>query len=289
MSRSLALLVALLGPALAGGAHAQDEAGEGRELFRAGVEALREGRHEDAARAFRRSYDAEPRAATLCNLALTYEEWGDHVEHAASTYERCAAEDDTGRFVDHARERAHALRAEQRAAGEPAPPAPVVPMHNPFADETPATTTHVVITSGPEESSPGHGLLFAGGVTAAVGGVALIVGAVFAGRASDAAATLDARHPGDGPVTLPAGSPDAALLAEAERDRGRAIGFYVGGATIVTLGVALAIVDLLRPRARRVGVAVAPVEGGAFATLRARFDAPRDADAFDELPSPRAF
>jgi len=86
--------------------HAQDDP---RALFRRGVAALREGRHADAERAFLASYEADPRTATLCNLAVTYDEWPKPRE-AADTYERCAAADTEGRYRDHANERARTLR-----------------------------------------------------------------------------------------------------------------------------------------------------------------------------------
>ena len=109
MIRALPLALALAAALLATPTptHAQEDA---RSLFRAGVESLREGEFTDAERAFLASYEIEPRAATLCNLALTYDRWGGHEEQAARAYERCAAEDDTGRYRAHATQRASDIR-----------------------------------------------------------------------------------------------------------------------------------------------------------------------------------
>src|SRR5690606_12968448 len=67
-------------------------------LFQAGVEHLREERFEEAADAFRASYQLEPRVATMCNLALSYDRWGEHRSPALHAYRTCARDDESGRF-----------------------------------------------------------------------------------------------------------------------------------------------------------------------------------------------
>jgi hypothetical protein len=94
------------------------------ELFDRGVEALRAKRHADAASLFRLSYGMKRRAATQCNLALTYEEWGGHDREALEAYRRCAAEDDSGRFMAQALEKAQAIEARLGGGAAPAEPSP---------------------------------------------------------------------------------------------------------------------------------------------------------------------
>lgn len=74
---TVALAVTLLVPCaspLASTAHAQraSEAVLAREQFRAGVAAARDGRWEEAAEAFQRSYELSPRPLSLLNLAGAY-------------------------------------------------------------------------------------------------------------------------------------------------------------------------------------------------------------------------
>jgi hypothetical protein len=270
--------------------YAQENA---RALFRRGVAALREGRHADAERAFLASYEADPRTATLCNLAVTYDEWPKPRE-AADTYERCAAADTEGRYRDHANERARALReaiaAEeaQHAAngantngantsgtnGNPEPSV-VEPAPSPFVDPPPssndgsstgASGPPIVEHTRPVEARRGHGLALAGSVVAALGAGLAGTGAYFAGQSRDARAELDARHPGEGPVVLPDGSDDAALLEDARRDRRVAIGTYASGAALGALGVTLIVLDLVQPRGP--ALAATPLPGGAMVVAR---------------------
>jgi len=264
--------------------HAQDA----RALFRRGVTALREGRHADAERAFLASYEADPRTATLCNLAVTYDEWPKPRE-AAETYERCAEADTEGRYRDHANERARALRealaaeeAERVANdtnGSNADPSEVEPVPSPFveppsthgsngsnADGSSAGSLPIVEHTRPVEARRGHGLAIAGSVVAALGAGLAGTGAYFAGQSRDARAELDERHPGDGPVVLPDGSDDAALLEDARRDRRVAIGTYASGAALGVLGVTLIVLDLVQPRGP--ALAATPLPGGAMVVAR---------------------
>lgn len=273
-----ALLVAvLLGHALP--LHAQEDA---RALFRRGVTALREGRHTDAERAFRASYEADPRTATLCNLAVTYDEWP-RPREAAETYERCAAADDEGRFRDHANDRARTLREElarqaeidptnetpNETAGDPSTQT-ADPVPSPFVDPAPNDSTdaplQIVETTRTVETRRGHGLAIAGSVVAALGAGLAGTGAYFAGQSRDARAELDERHPGDGPVVLPDGSDDARMLEDARRDRRVAIGAYASGAALGALGLTLIVLDLVQPRGP--ALAATPLPGGAMVVAR---------------------
>lgn len=261
--------------------HAQADA---RALFRRGVAALREGRHADAERAFLASYEADPRTATLCNLAVTYDEWPKPRE-AAETYERCAEADTEGRYRDHANERARALRealaaeeaepAANDTNGSTADPSEVEPVPSPFVEPTNADGSNadgssaslpIVEHTRPVEARRGHGLAIAGSVVAALGAGLAGTGAYFAGQSRDARSELDERHPGDGPVVLPDGSDDAALLEDARRDRLVAIGTYASGAALGALGVTLIVLDLVQPRGP--ALAATPLPGGAMVVAR---------------------
>jgi hypothetical protein len=107
--RAAALLVVLVGVAWADDAPA---------LFKRGVDALRAQDYAAAATAFQQSYALSPKEATMCNLALTYDRWPGHVAEAIESYRKCAEDDTSGRFRDHALVRARQLR-EQLAATPP--------------------------------------------------------------------------------------------------------------------------------------------------------------------------
>jgi hypothetical protein len=122
----LAAAVTCLVAAGAGPALAERAATGAEDLFRRGVEALEAGRYADAASLFRLSYSMQPRVEAQCNLGVTFERWAGHDREALEAYDRCAAEDDTGQFRQHAIERSAALRLRLVAAG-PRPPAVVAP------------------------------------------------------------------------------------------------------------------------------------------------------------------
>src|SRR5689334_16940428 len=63
---------------------------EARELFRDGLTAMEQGRVADALRAFERSYDLAPNAATLFNVATTLRALGRHRD-ARDTFDRLLA------------------------------------------------------------------------------------------------------------------------------------------------------------------------------------------------------
>ncbi len=122
-----------------------EEAPEAATLaFRRGVEALRALDYAAAATAFQESYAASPKAAAMCNLALTYDRWGGHVADAIESYRKCAEDDSSGRFRDHALERARQLRAEQPAQPQ-TPPA----TSEPHPDSAPLPAEPAVVTPTP--------------------------------------------------------------------------------------------------------------------------------------------
>lgn len=292
--RARVLSSALLGlvtvVALTGTASAQDRSEVAREQFRRGVELMRDERFQAAAEAFRASYDASPRVATMCNLALAYDRWGAYPEITAESYERCAREDTSGRYQAHAAQRAEELRAEL-AGREPAPgprepaPEPTLPP-DPFVRDGAAgqASASGAGASGPgappltaqppppaETSSGGHGLLWAG---VAAGGVSLasLVGAVLlASSASGDEDHLRRTYPdsdGDGVFQIPRGSAGEEILDSAETKAGWSIALYAVSGATAALAAALIVLDLTAPgesdTAPQVGIA--PVEGGAMIT-----------------------
>ena len=99
----LALTVALAWPSPARAQTAVD-------LFKQGTRSLKTGDLAGAADAFARSYELSPKAATVCNLALSYDRWPLHEREALEAYRKCAEDDESGKFSAHALERARALR-----------------------------------------------------------------------------------------------------------------------------------------------------------------------------------
>lgn len=117
MTRHLPPHACALALLLLGGLERPALAQDADDYFQQGVEALRTGDPERATTLFEKSYALQPRAATLCNLALAYDHWDEHETLAAETYDRCAEEDRSGRFRAHARERAREIRADLAADG----------------------------------------------------------------------------------------------------------------------------------------------------------------------------
>lgn len=246
-------------------ASAQDDADA---RFRAGVDALQRGDYPGAAEAFELSYRLAPRAAAMCNLALTFDRWGaGHEREAAERYERCAAEDDTGRFRDHATQRAAEIRASLPA--ETAPP----PTPNPFASGASPPPPAPARPPPPPPPTPrrSRALLWAGLSIAAAGGAVLAGGAILAGGAADDEDALLIRHPSR---NIPASeTDDVELLADARRRRDRARILYVVGGLTAGLGVALVFVDLLSPSGPppRATITVGAAPGGGVLGARVRF------------------
>lgn len=265
----------ILGLASPRAARAQDPRERARTQFERGVEAMRAERFQEAAEAFRASYDALPRVATMCNLALAYDRWGAYPEVAAESYERCAAEDTSGRFREHARERAVALRAELEAGTEPAPstePAPMPP--DPFAGEpqpggTVGGASTVTPPPGgtappPPETGRGHGLLWAGvGVGAlSLGSLAAAIGLAVSAQSDHD--YLEGKYP-DGNVTDP---DDQDRLDSGETKSTWSLALYITAGAAGALAAALIVLDLTNPGAAEPPppVALTPIDGGALVT-----------------------
>lgn len=263
------------------GAAAQDARSRARTLFEQGVEAMQAERFQQAAEAFRASYDALPRVATMCNLALAYDRWGAYPEVAAESYERCAAEDTSGRFRQHAEQRASELRAELEAGTQPeasTAPAPLPP--DPFAGEHGSgTSTGGAISGGgaatggtgsgmtpgggatapPAESSRGHGLLWAGAAAGVVSVGSLVAAILLASSAGSDHDYLSDRYP-TGVVTDPA---DQDTLDSGETKATWSLAMYVVAGATGALAAVLVVLDLTAPDAPP-PVAVTPLEGGAL-------------------------
>lgn len=126
-------------------------------LFKRGVQALRAQDFAAASAAFQQSYTLSPKAATMCNLALTYDRWGAHLAEAVEAYRKCAEDDDAGRFRDHALVRARELRGELAAATKPQPStvAPSGESPRPEASPPPSSPPEAVAPpSAPSRAAP---------------------------------------------------------------------------------------------------------------------------------------
>jgi len=250
-----AALVIALASQVAPAAAQQAESAE--DLFRRGVDALRERRFADAAGAFGRSLVLDARPATACNLALALERMGQHDPEAITAYTRCATLDTTGRFRDHALDRATALRASLAAAAGPRapPPADRPPPPDPFVTG-PIPTGHragAAAGPGPRPMSPieperDHTLLWVGIGTEGLAAGALIAGIVLAtGASSDADALARATRDCESPCDLERGSREAELYESAQSASDAAIGLYIASGALAALGAALIAIDLVGP------------------------------------------
>lgn len=251
------------------------------ESFRRGVEELRAGAYEAAETAFRASLRAEPRAATYCNLALTYERWGEHRREAAAAYADCAEADESGRFRNHATERARALREElAREAPETPSPAEGDPP-NPFADAPPpegptsdaqAGQGGAAVTGARHttETDTRSFALLGTGLTASAVGVAFVVAAaVVAGKGRDDVRWLE-ENVGPPPVAVQDGTEAAERVESADRRRRRSLALYVSGGLLGAAGFVLVAVDVLKPH-RRTAIEVRPMAGGGTVGVRGSF------------------
>lgn len=212
-----------------------------------GVEFAQEGRWEEAAAAFHASLDAEPRPESACNLGLTYERWGGHVQAAIDAYQRCAELDRDGRFRDHALERSAALRPQllreqDSPFVEDPPPPDVTPVEVTPVHVTPVEPTVPVVT-GPRHQRTWK-LLWAGVISVVVGGALFAGGAVAVGNAHDDEVFLNEHFPGG--VIPSTDMESVARYASTLRARKVALGLYIGGGALVGLGVTLILVDLIR-------------------------------------------
>ena len=244
------------------------------EAFRSAVDALREERFDDAASAFDTSYQLEPRAETACNLALTYDRWPGHEEAAIDAYLRCARDDRSGRFRDHALARASALRAQGAAA--PAEDLPSPQIEEPAVD--PPSGAAVDPPSGDRSSLREAALVGPRVLSAtpprrrvgwAVGaGVFLVAGATFlgigiahAGRGRRRVEDILERYPNR---VIPDGDEEGWRdVQRVSDDARRARAFYIASGVSAAVAVAFTAIHFTVGTRR---LALAPTFGGAYAS-----------------------
>jgi tetratricopeptide (TPR) repeat protein len=236
LAASITLLAALAWPAAA---CAQASAGAD-ELFRQGVRALREGRYDEAASMFRLSYQMQPQAATMCNLALTYERAGRDNE-ALEAYRQCAEDDASGRYRGHALERANEIQARAGASPEP------LALRQPQAryQPQPRYQPYVAPTPQPGPSTPqprrrSHTLSWVGlGVgVLALGGLGTAIGLhVWASNTYDYLAT---EYEG---TQVPEGSGDVDLVEQGGNAVYAAIALYAVGGVLGVVSLVMFVLD----------------------------------------------
>jgi tetratricopeptide (TPR) repeat protein len=238
------LLAALAWPSAAA---AEGSAGAD-ELFRQGVRALREGRYDDATSLFRLSYEMEPQAATMCNLALTHERAG-RDRDALEAYRRCAEDDTTGRYRGHALERADELQRRLGATPEPLalrqPQPRYQPRPQPRYRPQPQPQAYVAPTQPPGTYTPqprrrSHTLSWVGL------GVGVLSLGCFGGAiglhvwATDTYDYLTSEYEG---TQIPEGSGDADMVERGGNAVNGAIALYVVGSVLGGVALVLFILD----------------------------------------------
>jgi tetratricopeptide (TPR) repeat protein len=241
-----------------------------RELFNAGVSALREGRYRDAVGAFERALAIERRTTTLCNLALAYDRWGGHEWEALESYARCAEADDGEQFrataLARARELAELVRArgEHGADGQDGPTSNADSAANQTSGD--ATTNVDAAAAGssadvalrePSRAPPGPPATTSSlGPVLMVSGAAFVVatipmwigGAILYGASVGTSDRLAEKYPGAMiPGSLPDGSPnpEVDLLDQAQSERNLSIFLLVSGGVLVAIGAGLMVWGLL--------------------------------------------
>ncbi len=250
--------------------HAQDEAVlDARAYFEAGLRALEAEDYPQAAQLFQSSYAQSPRTSTLCNLALTFDRWGDHRAQAIQAYDRCALEDESGRFRAHATDRAAALRAELEASPTigPAEEGSSSEAWERPEDGTPTGRIDVDAPEGapaPEAPSEPRPLLYLGIAAVVVGAGALTAGVVLHLGVNRDDEYLQMTYPD---MRIPPG-PDADLLEDAETRRTFSIVAYAAGGLLMAAGAIFIGLDLAGSKAQ---LTLSPTRGGVFANARVTF------------------
>jgi len=223
-------------------AHAQpsDEPGAAQASFDEGVVHLREERFEEAAQAFRAAYRETPRVEAMCNLALTYDRWGDHIDRALSAYRTCARDDETGRYRGFAERRVAELERAMALTAAP-PPEPEPEVEDPSSG--PEATPYVYPRPEPVTEAPpvDHTLLALGVSVGTIGAVSL---GVAIGLAVESNGIVDAltEELGSSP-TVVRGSPQYQRLADAQLYADVAIGMYVASAGLLAASTLLILAD----------------------------------------------
>jgi len=206
-------------------------------LFRRGVEALRARRYDDAAALFRLSYDMEPRASTMCNLALTHERAG-RLQQAAQSYRQCASIDREGRYRDHALRQADELDQRMRASARPTY---TRPQPQPQPPPTGYMQTQPPQQQEPQPRRQTHTLAWVGlgGTLLALGSLGTAIGLhVWANGVHDDLWTEYERQ-------IPEGSSAADRVERGRTGVNVAIALYAVGAVLGGVSVLLVILDAM--------------------------------------------
>lgn len=202
-------------------------------LFRQGVEALRARRYNDAASLFRLSYNMDPRAATMCNLALT-EERARRLTAARDAYNQCARDDRDGRYRRHALDRASDLDRQIRSQSrQPTYSQPQPRQPTPHPQQQPSQRPQ------PQPRRQRHTLAWVGLGSAllGLGSIGTAIGLhVWASNVHD---ELWNEYEDQ----IPAGSAAAARVERGRTGVTVAIALYAVGGVITAAGVLLAVLD----------------------------------------------
>ncbi len=214
---------------------------------------MRARQYGEAENYFRLSYSRAPRAATMCNLALTYER-SNRDREALDSYRRCAADDTDGRFRDHASERALALERRLNARSRPQPqpqpqPQPgVYPQPQPQPQPQPRREPHTLGWIG-----LGVGVLALGGLGAGIG-LNVWTNGIYD--------ELEASYANE----IPEGSSGHDRLLQGESGVNAAIALYVVGGILGGVSALLLVLEAAGVGRQRIQyypvAAIAPTEGG---------------------------
>lgn len=121
-----AILLGILGVGAAANAQSAGDLARARALDKAGTEAFRAGRYDQAIASYQAAYALAPRPGGLFNIGRAYHKKGD-TKHALEFYKRYLADEPKGPVADEARGYVAALErslpaAEATPAAPPAPP-----------------------------------------------------------------------------------------------------------------------------------------------------------------------
>jgi len=152
----LLLPAILLGILSVGAANAQSagDLARARALDKAGTDAFRAGRYDQAIASYQAAYALAPRAGVLFNIGRAYHKKGD-AQHALEYYKRYLADDPKGPVADEARVYVAELERSLPAAAPPPPAAP--PPETPAKPESKAATAPATPPSPsppPAEATP---------------------------------------------------------------------------------------------------------------------------------------
>lgn len=226
---------------------------EASALFKRGVAALQKNSFALAVDMFKRSYELNPKAATICNLAITYDRWPGHEADALTAYRTCAEDDRSGRFRDHALERSRTLRT-QIPQPDPEPEPVPEPVHQPPRQPEPVPTPlpppprpiqlapPILVPVQPAKRESRHRLLISGGIITGLGVVLLAAGIGTNVKSNQA---IDQLNPfvvelDDGSLEIPGDK--QSLYDSAVNNQRAAKALYGTGGVVTAAGVTMMIV-----------------------------------------------